>query len=99
MTEGEIDKYKAQLVVQGFRQKFGVDYEETFPPVTRYSTVRLFLALSAKLKCKRDSTMFPMRFFTITLTKTSGSRHLKLKVLSTTHRKAKSGSLLKAIMV
>lgn len=45
---GEVQKYKARLVVKGYKQKFGVDYEEVFAPVTRLETVRLLLALAAK---------------------------------------------------
>lgn len=40
---------KARLVAQGFRQKAGIDYQETFAPVIRYDSVRIFLALSAYL--------------------------------------------------
>ena len=43
-----MQKYKARLVVIGYKQKFGVDYEEVFAPVTRLETVRLLLALAAK---------------------------------------------------
>ncbi|VVT58450.1 uncharacterized protein SAPINGB_P006214 [Magnusiomyces paraingens] len=50
--DGSIDKYKARLVVQGFRQKFGVDYVDTFAPVMRFSTVRLIFALSAAKNCE-----------------------------------------------
>lgn len=47
-TEGDVVKYKARLVVKGYVQKQGVDFEETFAPVTRLETVRLLLALAAK---------------------------------------------------
>lgn len=40
--------YKARIVVQGFRQKEGIDYDATFAPVVRYESVRFFLALSAR---------------------------------------------------
>jgi hypothetical protein len=33
-----IEKYKAQLIAQGFLQKFGVDYFNTFPPVAKLSS-------------------------------------------------------------
>ena len=41
---------KARLVAQGHRQIEGIDYTETFAPVIRYDSVRIFLALSACLR-------------------------------------------------
>jgi hypothetical protein len=37
-------RYKGRLVVQGFGQKHGIDYDETFSPVVRYETVCFILA-------------------------------------------------------
>ena len=37
---GSIDKYKDRFVARGFSQKEGIDYEETFAPTTRYTTIR-----------------------------------------------------------
>nr|KAJ0219335.1 hypothetical protein LSAT_V11C300134630 [Lactuca sativa] len=42
-----IDKYKARLVIQGFRQKEGIDFFDTYAPVARIFTIRLLLALAA----------------------------------------------------
>ena len=38
-ADGSIEKYKARLVARGFSQIEGIDYEETFAPVARYSSI------------------------------------------------------------
>ena len=44
--DGTIDKYKARLVVKGFRQKEGLDYFDTYSPVTKITSIRLLIALA-----------------------------------------------------
>ncbi|GJQ90180.1 zinc finger, CCHC-type containing protein [Tanacetum coccineum] len=46
-VDGTIDKFKARLVIQGFRQKEGIDYFDTYALVARITTNRLLLALVA----------------------------------------------------
>lgn len=46
-AEGEITRYKARFVVQGFSQTLGLDYFETYAPVVHMNTVRTVLALAA----------------------------------------------------
>ncbi|GKB69757.1 zinc finger, CCHC-type containing protein [Tanacetum coccineum] len=46
-VDGTIDKFKARLVIQGFRQKEGINYFDTYAPVTCITTIRLLLALAA----------------------------------------------------
>jgi hypothetical protein len=44
--KGEVVKNKSRLVAQGFSQKEGIDYEETFAPVARLEAIRILLAFS-----------------------------------------------------
>jgi hypothetical protein len=43
-ADGTFDRYKACWVLQGFTQRPGVDYDETFSPVEKPATVRTVLA-------------------------------------------------------
>ncbi|KAI3712432.1 hypothetical protein L1987_70988 [Smallanthus sonchifolius] len=44
---GTVIRNKARLVVQGFYQEEGIDYEEVFAPVARLEAIRMFLAYAA----------------------------------------------------
>ncbi|CAL8095938.1 unnamed protein product [Orchesella dallaii] len=45
--DGSINRYKARLVVKGFEQKEGIDFNETFSSVCRYESIRLLVAIVA----------------------------------------------------
>jgi hypothetical protein len=44
--KGEVVRNKSRLVAQGFNQKEGIDYDETFAPVARLEAITILLAFS-----------------------------------------------------
>ena len=51
-ADGSVERYKARLVAQGFTQKFGIAYDETFCPVVRFESVRTVIALAVQYGLK-----------------------------------------------
>ena len=45
-ADGSIEKYKARFVSRGFSQKEGIDYEENFALVSRYTSIRSVVSLA-----------------------------------------------------
>ena len=50
-ANGSIQKHKARLVIKGYSQQPGIEFDNTFSPVTHFETMRTFLALAANLNC------------------------------------------------
>ena len=44
--DGTIDKYKDRLVFKGYKQKEGLDYFDTYSPVTRITSIRILIVLA-----------------------------------------------------
>lgn len=53
-ASGNFEKFKARLVARGFSQKPGVDFDKTFSPVVRHSTMRILFNLANELDMDVD---------------------------------------------
>ncbi len=47
-SDGRVERYKCRLVAKGYSQKYGVDYDETFSPVVRFSSIRTLLSFAVQ---------------------------------------------------
>ena len=49
-ADGVIDIYKARLVVKGYKQQEGLDYFDTYSPITKITSIRKLIAIAAVYK-------------------------------------------------
>ncbi|GMF16530.1 unnamed protein product [Phytophthora fragariaefolia] len=49
-SRGELERFKARLVARGFSQRYGVGFEDTYPPVLKTASLRFLAALAAQWK-------------------------------------------------
>ena len=47
-SDDTLERLKSRLVIRGFTQQYGVDYQEVFSPVVKMATIRTIIALAAK---------------------------------------------------
>jgi len=79
-SDGSIEKHKARFVAKRFSQVKGIDDEETFSPIVRYSSIRSILALSMQMGWKIHQMDVKITFFLIS--NESGRLNLFLLFLS-----------------
>ena len=48
-TDGKVETYKVRLVVKGYHQHYGIDYNETFSPVAMLKSIQIMLAIATHL--------------------------------------------------
>ncbi|GKC30006.1 retrovirus-related pol polyprotein from transposon TNT 1-94 [Tanacetum coccineum] len=54
--KGVVSRNKARLIAQGYNQQEGIDYDETYNPVSRLESIRILLAYT----CALDFKLFQM---------------------------------------
>ena len=58
-----MERYRARLVVKGYAQKEGIDFNEIFSPVVRLTTIRVVLAMCAIFDLHLEQLDVKLHFF------------------------------------
>lgn len=53
-SKGDVIRYKARLVAKGCSQQKGVNYDETYSPVIRHTSIRYLLSFAVKYDLDKD---------------------------------------------
>jgi hypothetical protein len=47
-ADGSVSKYNIRLVAKGYAQTYGIDYEETYSPITKMTIVRVIIVMATR---------------------------------------------------
>jgi hypothetical protein len=72
-VDGSIDKYKERFVARGFSQKEGEDYDETFAPISRYTSIRSIISLAASMGWSLHQMCYTSKLLTSIVSQVSSS--------------------------
>lgn len=81
-ADGTLDKLKARLVARGFEQLAGIDFQETFSPVVKASTVRFVFSIAATRNWKIEQLDVSNAFLHGVLEDTTWHNLLDLLILN-----------------
>jgi hypothetical protein len=62
-SDESLDRYKARFVAKGFKQRYGLDYEDTFSPVVKAATIHIILSIAVCRGGAYVSLMSKMLFY------------------------------------
>ena len=51
-ADGSVEKFKAIFVARGFSQKEGIDYDQIFAPISRYTSIKIIISLASVFNWK-----------------------------------------------
>jgi vacuolar-type H+-ATPase catalytic subunit A/Vma1 len=77
-SKGKVEKFKARLVAKGFLQSEGIDYNDTFSPVSTKDSFRIVMALVAHYNLELHQMDVKTAFFNGDLHENVYMAHLKV---------------------
>ena len=74
---GNIERYKTRLIAKGFAQKEGIDYKETFSPISKKDSLRIIMTLVSHFELELQKMDVKTTFLNGNLEKEAYMKQLK----------------------